>query len=148
MDCACGCDESRSGPMGNTSSGMPIEDRQGRCFPVAYEYVRSLTRDDAVLVHGTVGRESEPSDDDIQHAWVVEADGWVWEPTNDAWFHSEEAFRNSFMHGRPIERWLPNEARNLHSEGRIGAWAPAADRERQGRDSAYGDGGIEKPSPK
>ena len=127
MECACECDESRSGPMGNTSSRIPIQERHTRCYGLAYEYVRSLSRDDAVLVHGTVGTEAEPTDDHVHHAWVVEADGWVWEPTNDAWFHSEEAFAESMMHGRPEERWTPTEARDSHAAGRIGTWVPESD---------------------
>jgi hypothetical protein len=124
LDCACGCDRERTGPMGNTSSGMPVQERHTLCYPLAYEYVRSLERDDALLVHGTIGLQADPTDADIGHAWVVEADGWVWEPTNDAWFHSEEAYAASLMHGRPAQTWSPSEARELLSKGGIGEWSP------------------------
>lgn len=104
--------------MSDTSAGIDLSRRHGNCYPLAYRYVEPLPDDGVRLVHGVL-------DGRVEHAWIVEADGWVWEPTNDAWFHDEEAFAESFFKGQPTRSFEPEAARQLRRSGEpIGVWLP------------------------
>ena len=67
----------------DTLNGRPCigSSRQGRCYELAGYAVMS-TLADAVLVHGTIRipGSSDPTAP-YEHAWVVLADGQIWEPT-------------------------------------------------------------------
>ena len=55
--------------------GTPKPENLGRCYELSAQ--RIVGRDGAHLVHGTIQGAGEPP---LGHAWVVEADGSVWEP--------------------------------------------------------------------
>ena len=88
VQCWCGCDESRPGVVGERS--VHQQDRHRRCYVLAYRYAASRADDaDVQLVHGKIIGQDQGKLIRSAHAWIVEADGWVWEPTNNTWFHSE-----------------------------------------------------------
>jgi hypothetical protein len=65
----------------NAAVSVVGSSRQGRCYELAGYAVMS-TLVDAVLVHGTIRipGSSDPAAP-YEHAWVVLADGRVWDPT-------------------------------------------------------------------
>ena len=91
----------------DTRHGRPCigPSRQGRCYELAGYAVMS-TLAEAVLVHGTirVPGSSDPTAP-YEHAWVVLADGQIWEPTQarlwDAglfWCVMQPVVANTYTH--------------------------------------------------
>lgn len=66
-------------------------DRQGKCYPLAYEYLMDQPDDDAVLVHGTVTTG-------IGHAWV-ESHGKVYDPVLDDFIDRDLYYRDADLGG-------------------------------------------------
>jgi len=125
-ECTPGCGSVRATVGGARSEHLTADERKGKCYPVAYRFVKHGGPDSgAVLVHGTIQKADDV--EPIGHAWVVYAD-WVWEPTTNAWFHSEEAFAASTMRAVAKLRVPADEAIALRAAGQpIGEWIPDAD---------------------
>lgn len=121
--CWCENGEERGGPVGERSLGEPL--RHARCYLLAYRYAASRSDDSEVhLVHGTILGQEGGKLIRTPHAWVVESDGWVWEPTNNAWLHNEEAFADGQLQAQPVDRWGAADAQALVRDGkRIGDWS-------------------------
>jgi hypothetical protein len=94
---------------------------------MAYRYVAYRPDGGVSLVHGLMPAWDDEAGqlvDDQLHAWVVESDGWVCEPTGDVWAHSEEAYASKLPH-KPVGRWSAPEAIELYdSDQAIGQWNP------------------------
>ena len=130
VEWAFGCERVRLGRVSDSSAHVAVSQRLGSCNPLAYRDVENLPSDGVRLVHGTLSNEETT----IGHAWVVESDDWVWEPTNDAWFHSETAFAESELRGESTDSFTPGDARELREAGKpIGVWLPTANEEARGQ---------------
>jgi hypothetical protein len=94
---------------------------------MAYRYVAYRPDAGVFLVHGLMPAWNDDTGqllDDQLHAWVVESDGWVWEPTGAVWAHSEEAYAARLPH-KPVGRWSALEAIRLYDSNQpIGRWDP------------------------
>lgn len=74
----------------NDEPSLLHEDRRHRCYELAgYALLFGSAPADAKLVHGTVGRTESADADRIGHAWLLLADGRVWEPTSARIYPSE-----------------------------------------------------------
>jgi hypothetical protein len=125
ITCACHNKETRDGSGGDTSPAVVGAARQKYCYLLSYRYVASRLHDGVNLVHGRILGQANGRLTYVDHAWVVEADGWVWEPINDAWFHDERAFEDSQFVGRPAQRWHAADAVALYgAKEKIGRWDP------------------------
>jgi len=83
--------------------------------------VQGLPDDGVRWVQGTVIGDQNAR---IEHSWVVEANGWVWDPTSDLWFHDEEAFKASAIDPEPVYEFTPSEAVDGRALGQVGYWHP------------------------
>jgi hypothetical protein len=87
-----------------------LSDRLGKCYQLAGRYV--VDHHDVTLVHGTInGRKWGLADFDNPHAWVVEADGVVYDLVWDDRFDAD-AFAAIFD-AKEIVRYSRVEVRNL-----------------------------------
>lgn len=61
-------------------------DRLGDCYQNAGRFFLHEADEDAKLVHGIIRN----GDDHVAHGWVVEPDGYIYEPTTDAMYHEDD----------------------------------------------------------
>jgi len=56
------------------------------------------------------------------HAWVVESDGWTWEPVSDRWYHDSAAYADA-SDAKPIKRYSAGNAADMYAEHKnFGPW--------------------------
>lgn len=78
-------------------------DRLGECYPNAFQY--ALHNPGSTLIHGSIQGFGNPR---IGHAWVVDADGEVFEPTQGKHFESEQIW-NAFAKAEIYHRYDKTE---------------------------------------
>jgi mRNA-degrading endonuclease RelE of RelBE toxin-antitoxin system len=94
---------------------LAFKDRLGKCYELAGRY--ATNNRGAVLVHGSIQGFDHPR---IGHAWVIDPDGEVFEPTSG--LHWDPQVFESFYRPKEIERYDEAEARVLMFQS--GHWGP------------------------
>lgn len=88
--------------------------RLGRCYELSYK----ATAPGTTLVHGSIQGFDFPR---IDHAWVVLADGTVWEPaSNEVW--DAGVFRSFFRAVVGTEYTFADALHNALESGHYGPW--------------------------
>lgn len=81
----------------------PFERRLGYCYVLANRFM--WNHPDAILVHGSIAAFGMPR---LAHAWVMSADGSVWEPITNALYESGDFL--AMFNPKAEARYTANEA--------------------------------------
>lgn len=111
-------DASKTGMAGiDPSADLAFNDRLGRCYELAGQYI--MENPSSSLVHGSIQGAGAPR---IGHAWVVDADGEVFDGTMGEHFPNVAAYA-AFTNAEEVISYTAREAMHLMaSQGHFGPW--------------------------
>ena len=122
-NCVDGCGQTRPGPFGERSKALAEDERQSQCFGLALKYVGAS--EESVLLHGRAPCVASPPAVGLvmsDHAWVVESDGWTWEPVSDRWYHDHPAYVEA-SGAKPIKCYSAGDAAAMYAKHEnFGPW--------------------------
>jgi len=100
---------------------MP-EDRQGRCYELAFHFIKR--EEEGLLVHGRVF--SGPTPRWVNHAWVETETGFVYEPVYHRFYRKDDFFKA--FHAKEDARYSWTDAAALALKHKhFGPWQPQPD---------------------